>query len=106
MEERDWLILKTLYEYKNITKTAKKLYLSQPTLTARIKHIEEDLGTKLMYRGSKGITFTDTGEYSAEFAGKILNEIRIFRKNIMRLTIFDKFFFRETTNVLISFYHT
>lgn len=82
MEERDWLILKTLYEYKNITKTAKKLYLSQPTLTARIKHIEEDLGTKLMYRGSKGITFTDTGEYSAEFAGKILNEIRIFRENI------------------------
>ena len=82
MEERDWLILKTLHEYKNITKTAKKLYLSQPTLTARIKHIEEDLGTKLLYRGSKGISFTDTGEYSAKFADKILNEIRIFRENI------------------------
>ena len=43
MEERDWLILKTLYEQKNITKTAKILYISQPTLTARIKQIEESL---------------------------------------------------------------
>ena len=44
MEERDWLIIKTLYEQKNVTKTAEKLYLSQPTLTARIKHIENARG--------------------------------------------------------------
>lgn len=82
MEERDWLILKTLYEQKNITKTAEKLYLSQPTLTARIKHIEEALGTKLLYRGNKGIRFTDTGEYAVEFAEKILKEIRVFKENL------------------------
>lgn len=82
MEERDWLILKVLYEQKNITKAAKKLYLSQPTLTARIKHIEEDLGTKLLYRGNKGITFTEIGEFSARFADKILKEIRIFRERV------------------------
>lgn len=82
MEERDWLIIKTLYEQKNITKTAKLLYLSQPTLTARIKHIEESLGTKLLYRNNKGITFTDTGEYAFKFSEKLLNEIRIFKENI------------------------
>ena len=60
MEERDWQIIKTLYEQKNITKTARVLYMSQPTLTARIKQIEESLGTKLLYRGNKGITFTET----------------------------------------------
>ena len=54
MEERDWQIIKTLYEQKNITKTARVLYMSQPTLTARIKQIEESLGTKLLYRGNKG----------------------------------------------------
>ena len=73
MEERDWLIIKTLYEQKNVTKTAEKLYLSQPTLTARIKHIENALGTKLLYRGNKGITFTDTGfpkELIAELEAK------------------------------------
>lgn len=82
MEERDWLIIKTLHEQKNITKTAEKLYLSQPTLTARIKHIEDVLGTKLLYRGNKGITFTDTGEYAVKFADKILKEIRTFKENI------------------------
>ena len=64
MEERDWQIIKTLYEQKNITKTARVLYMSQPTLTARIKQIEESLGTKLLYRGNKGITFTETGLYT------------------------------------------
>lgn len=82
MEERDWLIIKTLYEQKNVTKTAEKLYLSQPTLTARIKHIENALGAKLLYRGNKGITFTDTGEYAVKFADKILKEIRTFKENI------------------------
>lgn len=85
MEERDWLILKTLYEQKNITKTAKILYISQPTLTARIKQIEESLGTKLLYRGNKGITFTETGEYTVKFAEKILGELQDFRETITNM---------------------
>lgn len=36
----DWKIIKTLYELKNITNTAKVLYISQPALTGRIKKIE------------------------------------------------------------------
>lgn len=80
MEERDWQIIKTLYEQKNITKTARVLYMSQPTLTARIKQIEESLGTKLLYRGNKGITFTETGEYTVKFAEHILGEMQELRK--------------------------
>lgn len=79
MEERDWQIIKTLYEQKNITKTARVLYMSQPTLTARIKQIEESLGTKLLYRGNKGITFTETGEYTVKFAEHILGEMQELR---------------------------
>lgn len=80
MEERDWQIIKTLYEQKNITKTARVLYMSQPTLTARIKQIEESLGTKLLYRGNKGITFTETGEYTVKFAEHILGEMQELRE--------------------------
>lgn len=82
MEERDWQIIKTLYEQKNITKTARVLYMSQPTLTARIKQIEESLGTKLLYRGNKGITFTETGEYTVKFAEHILGEMQELRETI------------------------
>ena len=67
MEERDWQIIKTLYEQKNITKTARVLYMSQPTLTARIKQIEESLGTKLLYRGNKGtVSYTHLDVYKRQ----------------------------------------
>ena len=46
MEERDWQIIKTLYEQKNITKTARVLYMSQPTLTARKKATARTCYTK------------------------------------------------------------
>lgn len=85
MEERDWQIIKTLYEQKNITKTAKLLYISQPTLTARIKQIEDALGTKLLYRGNKGITFTETGECAVKFADKILGELQDFKETITNM---------------------
>ena len=41
MEDRDWLIIKVLNEQKNITKTAQALFISQPYLTTRIRHIEK-----------------------------------------------------------------
>ena len=85
MDERDWQIIKTLYEEKNITKTARILYLSQPALTTRIKQIENHLGITLIYRGNKGITFTSAGERAAIFALKILNEISTFKEELANL---------------------
>jgi DNA-binding transcriptional LysR family regulator len=85
MDERDWQIIKTLYEEKNITKTANILYLSQPALTTRIKQIENKLGVALIYRGNKGITFTSAGERAAIFALKILNETSTFKEELANL---------------------
>ena len=51
MDERDWLILKILYEKKNITKTAQSLYISQPTLTKRIQQIEKEFDLTIINRG-------------------------------------------------------
>lgn len=67
MDERDWQIISTLYKYKNITKTANTLFISQPALTARIKQIENELDVKLLQRSNKGVSFTSYGEYTAQF---------------------------------------
>lgn len=48
MTERDFLILKYLSEFQNITKTAEALFIYQPALTARIKQLELELDTKLI----------------------------------------------------------
>lgn len=82
MDNRDWLLLKILYEEKNITKTAERLYISQPAITNRIKQIEKYFNVKIALRGRRGITFTPQGEYLAKKASKILKEIDIIKENI------------------------
>ena len=47
---------------KNITKTAKLLYVSQPSITQAIKKLEEILGVQLIVRTKKGIFLTNEGE--------------------------------------------
>ena len=49
-------------KYQNITKAAKELYLSQPTVTKEIHSFEEHLGCKLFARASKGVKLTPEGE--------------------------------------------
>ncbi len=53
-----------IVETKNITKTAENLFLSQPTVSHRLKSLEEELNVKLLTRkkGYKQIELTTQGE--------------------------------------------
>ena len=42
-----------LYEEKSISKTAAKLYVSQPAISYSLKELENQLGYTLFYRNSK-----------------------------------------------------
>ena len=44
-----------LFEEKSISKTANKLYVSQPAISYSLKELESQLGYTLFYRNSKGI---------------------------------------------------
>lgn len=68
MNQMDWQIVNLLYTEKNVTKTAEKMYISQPALTYRIKSIEEKLNITIIHRSKQGIQFTQEGEYVAEQA--------------------------------------
>ena len=61
MDEKDWLILKTLYEQSSITKTAATLFISQPALSNRLQQIEDRFGTQIVVRTKKGVQFTPEG---------------------------------------------
>lgn len=62
MNEQDLEILLMLDKYRNITKTAEKLHITQPALTRRIKQMEENLGVELLFRSRNGVMFTPLGE--------------------------------------------
>jgi DNA-binding transcriptional LysR family regulator len=76
MEHRDWQILQVLYNEKNITKTAQNLFISQPTLTSRLKQLEEEFGVKIAYRGRSGVQFTSEGEYLVKYADEMLERLQ------------------------------
>ncbi|GAU76503.1 LysR family transcriptional regulator [Fusibacter sp. 3D3] len=56
------LIFLTVAEHKHFSKAAQILYISQPTVTKWIIHLESELGLTLFKRNSKSVTLTPAGE--------------------------------------------
>lgn len=65
----------TVVEQNNFTKAATQLHLSQPTVSAHIKHLEERFQTALIQRSikQKHIVITPSGYKLFQFAKEILN---------------------------------
>jgi DNA-binding transcriptional LysR family regulator len=76
MDERDYEIILTLYELKNITRTAEKLFITQPAVTNRIKKIEKFLNGKIIVRSKNGVFFTPLGEKIIPFIQNLRSELR------------------------------
>lgn len=85
MDNRDWLILKVLYDKKNITKAAETLYISQPALTNRLKQMEKEFGVNIVTRGRRGVCFTPQGEYLYQCANEILQKIEKAKETLWNM---------------------
>jgi len=44
MTDRDWVLIKTIAEERNITRAVERLYISQPAITYRVKLLESEFG--------------------------------------------------------------
>lgn len=65
MYNQDYNLFKifiSLYEEKSISKTAEKLFVSQPAISYNLKELERELGYKLFYRTPKGIEPTSASD--------------------------------------------
>ena len=58
--------------YQSFTKASDKLFISQPTVSAHISQLEEELNTKLILRTTKSISLTEKGKEVYDYAIKIL----------------------------------
>lgn len=56
---------------------ARKLYISQPSLSSAVKELEEELGTKLFIRTNKGVSLTKAGSEFLDDAQRVLNQIEL-----------------------------
>jgi DNA-binding transcriptional LysR family regulator len=59
----------------NLTRGAESSHMSLPAASIRIKNLEEGLGTKLLYRGSQGVSLTPSGQAFAHHARAVLRQL-------------------------------
>ncbi len=71
MDQLDFKILLSLKEEQNLSKVAQKLYLSQPSLTYRIRKIEKNIGVPLFIRTKRGLIPNTKCDYFVDKIEKI-----------------------------------
>lgn len=66
---------------RSISKAAKQLYLTQPTISNAIHNFEEEVGYKIFQRSNQGVELTDEGEKLMGSIDIILNEVENIRNS-------------------------
>lgn len=75
----------TICDCQNITEAARRLYITQPALSRRIRDLEKELGVTLFVRRSKGIEITEAGTRLYRDAVHMLEQRERFSEKAMRL---------------------
>ena len=72
MDFREMLYITAVADCRSVTAAAKRLYISQPSLSYIISKVEQDVGVKLFDRRTYPLTLTYAGEKYVDTARKIL----------------------------------
>ena len=77
-----WKYVYELYKEQNFTNASKKLFISQPSLSAAIKNTEDKVGSPLFERTGHGIKLTEVGKEYIAAAEKMLNAENEFKNKL------------------------
>lgn len=68
-----------VFEERSLSGAAKRCFVAQPSISTTLAQLEEDLGTKLFVRHSKGVTPTDSGSQLYPHACKMVADMNAMR---------------------------
>jgi DNA-binding transcriptional LysR family regulator len=74
-----------LVEERSFSRAAKKMHLTQPSLTKHIRNIEEALGAKVVIRSSRSLALTPEGRVLYDYARRIIKLRDEARERVLRL---------------------
>ncbi len=58
----------------NITEASRRVFISQPSLTAAIRELEAEMGIVIFSRSNKGVTITNEGDEFLSYARQVLEQ--------------------------------
>src|SRR5438105_6222859 len=68
--------------FGSVSRAAEALYVTQPTLTARLHALERELGERMFVRGRQGMRLTDAGRAFLPYAERAVRALRDGRRAI------------------------
>ncbi|MDM5236206.1 LysR family transcriptional regulator [Bacillus cereus] len=71
----------------SFNKAAEALYLTQPSVTARIQSLEREINIKLFHRNGNKISLTEKGEYFFPHAQRILQSYQEAKYGLQQVTL-------------------
>ncbi|KGT78805.1 LysR family transcriptional regulator [Bradyrhizobium japonicum] len=91
MEIRELRYFAAVYRERNLTAAARACFVSQPSISTAITHLEAELGTMLFIRHKKGVAPTASAEQFHALARRIIDEAdaarSLFRKPNTKTTV-------------------
>ncbi|EGW42000.1 LysR family transcriptional regulator [Desulfosporosinus sp. OT] len=84
--EQHFLVFKDVVETKNITLSAKKLHMSQPSISLQIQNLENEYGARFFDRSNKGVTLTKEGQIFYTHVRSVLDLLSNAKEQIGALT--------------------
>lgn len=67
-------------ETGNITEAAKKLFISQPSLTNAIRELETEMQITIFIRTNKGVTISNEGDMFLSYARQVLEQANLLEE--------------------------
>lgn len=65
---------------RNITEAAKRVFISQPSLTASIQDLENEMNITIFNRSNKGVTITNEGDEFLSYARQVLEQASLLEE--------------------------
>lgn len=75
MLEQQFAVFKVVAETRNITLAAKRLHMSQPSISLQIQNLENFFGARFFERSNKGVYLTEAGKTFYQYVCKVLELI-------------------------------
>ena len=81
----------TIDECGSMNEAAKRLYISQPSLSGAVKDLEDEVGFEIFIRSNRGIVITPAGEEFMSYARQVTDQYSLLQDRFINKTMRQKF---------------